>query len=194
MCLTFFVNGHHSSSGKQAHFFLQYKKALLWCSKPQSLNSTSEYGAPFSLKFFLNLGPCRGSMNLMLLRNYIFIFTNLLVKFIFFKYECKQQSTVGIAAAVALSLWWMLGCATQIPLQEWGLIPQLLGKLLAECPQLPDPSWIASAAESPHPGSSPCWACLQPAIDQCWEGGLWLRGISTNLINQLSSPQSLLYH
>lgn len=22
LCLTFFVNGHHSSSGKQAHFFL----------------------------------------------------------------------------------------------------------------------------------------------------------------------------
>ena len=77
LCLTFFVYGHHSSSGKQAHFFLQHKIALLWCSKPHSLNSTSEYGVPFSLKIFLNLGPCRGSMNLMELRNYILIFTNL---------------------------------------------------------------------------------------------------------------------
>ena len=117
-CLTFFVNRHHSSSGKQAHFFLQYEIALLWCSKPQSLNSPSEYGAPFSLKIFLNLGPCRGSVNLLALRNYILIFTNLLVKFIFFKYECKQQSTVEIAAAVAVSLWWMLGCASQIPLSR----------------------------------------------------------------------------
>ena len=57
-CLTFFVNGHHSYSGKQARFCLQQKIAVLCSSKQKSLDSTSEYGALFSFQIVLNLGPC----------------------------------------------------------------------------------------------------------------------------------------
>lgn len=98
LCLTFFVNGHHSHPGKQAHFYLEPKIASLCSSKQHSQTSMSLYGALFSLKIVLNLNfhmrVCEFGWDL---KNDIFISINLYLKFIiFFHYECRQQSTVEL--------------------------------------------------------------------------------------------------
>lgn len=109
------------------------------------------------------------------IKNCMFIFTNLWLKFIiFFKNECRQQSIEDMERPVALLLWWTLWCAAQIFIQEWGLLPQVLRKLWAECPQLsafwrwPQPWKVISPCVTRFPGAASIRGSINTGICRAW--------------------------